>query len=209
MTLMTGGAQTESTASQATTEVTASAAADEAAKQQTSAETQKTDEGKKAEGAPESYTDFTVPDGAELPAGLADDIKSVAKELKLTQEQAQKLADLGLKHGTVSAEAQAKALQDMQAEWVTSAKGDKEFGGEKFDANLAVAKKALDTFGTAEFKELLNATGLGNHPEVIRVLFKVGSKISEDGSVVPAGKSSPNDDKSFRGIAKMLYPNSN
>ena len=70
-----------------------------------------------------------------------------------------------------------------------SARADKEFGGEKLDENLAIAKTALDKFATPEFTKLLNDTGLGNHPEVLRVFVRAGKAISPD-SVIP-GKAAP------------------
>mgnify|MGYP000700477353 CR=1 FL=1 len=67
----------------------------------------------------------------------------------------------------------------------------------------AVAKKALDTFGTPEFRTLLNESGLGNHPEMIRMMFRAGKAISED-KFVPAGSGSP---KGAKDAANALYPN--
>ncbi len=92
----------------------------------------------------------------------------------------------------------------MQTEWVAKAKADPELGGDKFDANLAVAKKAMDRFATPEFKAYLNETGLGNHPEMLRMLFKTGQAISED-KFVPSNQGNAK----ARDAAKTLYPSSN
>ena len=68
----------------------------------------------------------------------------------------------------------------IRAGWFEASKSDKEFGGDKLEANLGIAKKALDTFGTPELNKLLVSTGLGNHPELIRLMFKAGKALSED-----------------------------
>jgi len=43
-----------------------------------------------------------------------------------------------------------------------------------------VAKKALDSFGTPELRTLLNESGIGNHPELIRFMVRAGKAISSD-----------------------------
>jgi hypothetical protein len=102
------------------------------------------------------------------------------------------------------AAAQAAAFEQVQTEWVAKAKADPELGGDKFDANLAVAKKAIDRFAAPDFKTYLNETGLGNHPEMLRMLLKVGQAISEDKHV-----ASNQGNAKARDAAKTLYPSSN
>jgi hypothetical protein len=73
--------------------------------------------------------------------------------------------------------------------------------------NLSVAKKALDAFGSPELRVLLEQSGLGNNPEVIRFMFRAGKAISEDsfvGRSTGAGKPMPKD---FGGFASALYTN--
>jgi hypothetical protein len=105
--------------------------------------------------------------------------------------------------GPVIAGRHAEVLTQAKAQWVEGARSDKEFGGEKLTENLAVAKRALDTFGTPELRTLLNESGLGNHPEIIRAFFRAGKAISED-KFVTAGSGSP---KGAKDAANALYPN--
>jgi hypothetical protein len=58
-------------------------------------------------------------------------------------------------------------------------------------------------FGTPELRTLLNESGLGNHPEVIRMMYRAGKAISEDRFVAPSA-GGPTGSKDF---AKSLYPN--
>lgn len=132
------------------------------------------------EGAPEEYAEFTMPEGIELDGELAGQFKTVAKELNLTQDQAQKVADLAAQ----MRQRDVETIVNLRAEWVDQTKADKEIGGDKLDANLATAKKAIDAYGSPQFIQLLNESGLGNHPEVVRFMAKAGRDVSED-RVVP------------------------
>ena len=145
--------------------------------------------------APESY-DLKMPEGVQLDTAAADEFKGIAKEYGLSQEQAQKVADIGAK----MAQRQAEAHQTQVQAWVDAVKTDKEIGGDKLSENLAVARKTIDTFGSPELKEVLNTTGLGNHPEIVKLAYKIGKAISDDGFVRGGNTSSP------RSAADIMYP---
>lgn len=138
------------------------------------------------EGAPEQYADFAMPDGVALDPEMATEFKSVAKELNLPQDKAQRLADIGAKLVQKSGTQNAEVVKAARAEWSAAAQADKEFGGEEFKANLVYARKALDTFGTPELKQVLNGSGLGDHPEFIRFMYRAGKAVSAD-TYVPGG----------------------
>jgi hypothetical protein len=161
----------------------------------------KPDEDKKPAGAPEQYEDFTAPDGVTLDAEVTGEFKGLAKELGLTQEQAQKVADFGPKMLQRWQAKQAEALAETSAKWATETRADKDIGGDKLNENLATAKKALDAFGSPAIKTLLHESGLGNHPEVIRLLVNAGKAISED-RMVPGAKAAAE-----VSIEQRLYPN--
>jgi hypothetical protein len=86
-----------------------------------------------------------------------------------------------------------------------ASKQDKEFGGPALAENLSVAKKALDAFGTAELRTLLNESGLGNHPEIVRLFFRAGKAISEDRVVTGSTGQAKAGPKSFSDLADVLY----
>lgn len=154
-------------------------------------------EKKKPEGAPESY-EFKAPEGTQFDDAVIGAFSEVAKELNLPQDQAQKVLD---KMAPVIAARQAEQFQAARTEWAEAAKTDKEFGGEKLTENLGTAKKALDALATPELRTLLEESGLGNHPEVIRVFYRAGKAISEDRFVTGRNGGSPTDP------AKRLFPN--
>lgn len=158
---------------------------------------------KSKQGAPENYAEFKIPEGMELDKTLLDESIPVLKELNLTQEQAQRLVDLQTKFSTANAERVAKAWKDTVDKWVSDAKSDKEFGGTKFKESVVVAKDAINKFGNPAFKEMLDFTGIGNHPEMIRFLTKVGNLLKEDG--IFHGSNNPG----TKDPAKIMFPNMN
>ena len=137
-----------------------------------------------AEKAPEPEVDysFEMPEGMELDAKSVDEFKALAKDLKMPKDAAQKLVDIAVAREQARIEAHAKTV----AEWADSVKADKEIGGDKLGENLAIARKAID-LGPPELKELLNASGLGNHPVVVKWALSIGKALSED-KFVPAGQ---------------------
>lgn len=155
------------------------------------------DEEQKQEGAPEKY-EFTAGEGVELDADALKDFEPVARDLNLTNEQAQKLVDAYPKILAGVQQRQAEAWQKQTEGWAETVKADKEIGGDKLTANLSAAQRALDQFGTPELKEYLNATGLGNHPDLVKTFVKIGKAMSEDGMVT--GKESGQ-----RSAAEVLY----
>jgi hypothetical protein len=160
---------------------------------------------KPGEPAKEVVYEFKLPDGVELKGELIDELKTTAKDLGLTQEQAQRVADLGAKQAQGFAAQLVDQQKAMTAEWAEQTTTDKEIGGDKLPENLGVAKKALDTFGSPALKTLLNQSGLGNHPEVVRFMVKAGKAISEDGKLVTG--SAAQADRAAQPIENRLYPN--
>lgn len=208
----------------AATETNTEAAGDEAQASQTTSLLTETGE-QKAESAdsaeqqdksedsseaekPIEYEAFKLPEGVELDDTLLGEFTPLAKELKLTQEQAQKLIDLQAKSVQQMSEQMSERMESEHLtrvkEWADKARADEEFGGARFAESINGAKSALKKFGTPELETLLNETGFGNHPEVIRVFHKISKLVSEDAVIASGqGGAKPQDP------AKLLYPNMN
>lgn len=115
----------------------------------------------------------------------------VAKTLNLSQDGAQSILD---KVGPVIQAQQLASLETFYADiggmpntWADTVKADKDIGGAKLAENLAIAAKARD-LGGPELVKVLNKTGLGDHPAVIRAFVKFGKALSEE-NFVSAGTS--------------------
>ena len=172
------------------------------------AEGEKKPEDKPAAKAPEKY-EFKPIEGFELDTELVGEFTPILKDLDLTQEQADKLMAFAprLVEKTIDT-AVAKTLEDIgyagAKDWPGQVKADKEYGGEKLAENVGLAKRARDQFATPELRKMLETTPLGNHPEVVRLFYRIGKVISEDG-YVPGGKTTGG----TKTIAQKLFPTMN
>ena len=207
-----GEAQTAQSAEATNTEETQQQAenvADQQDSDESSTESETSEQEPTKEGAPDKYEfNDKVADAPEvLDPEVLTAFGEVAKELDLPQEAAQKVLD---KVAPVIQARQAEQVEKARIEWAEESQSDEEFGGESFASNIEVAKSALNAFGTDPFKQLLQESGLGNHPEVIRFMYRAGKAISEDSYVGnseganPSGSRIPKD---FNGIANALYSN--
>lgn len=145
--------------------------------------------------APESYTDFEVPEGFELDTEVMAEFTGLAKTLGLTQEQAQGLVGLQNKLMEKSEGARAAALEaalaEQSAQWISEIKADPIMGGAKFEQTISTAHRAVEAFATPELRALLNESGMGNNPEVVRLFASIGAAISEDKIVLPGTQEAP------------------
>jgi len=151
---------------------------------------------------PEAYK-LTAPEGYPITAEALDGLNAVCKTAKLSKEQGEAvLKYMQGNYATATAAMQAQR-QEMTAQWLADARADKEFGGDKFDANLADARKALTQFDTGgDIGKMLNETGYGNHPAVLRIFARVGKALGEDNLHGKGGGEAAE-----KPLAERFYPN--
>lgn len=132
-------------------------------------------------GAPDSY-DFKsiIPEGVEYDEKAAGEFGAIAKELNLTQEQANKLATYGMGWMQGNVNAVQAAMTQRVAGWATEAKTA--LGGDYNDT----VSKAVSVADVVErqvpgFKAMLNETGAGNRVELIKVMAHFSQFIRQDG----------------------------
>ncbi len=120
-----------------------------------------------------------VPEGMEFDQAQADAFASIAKELNLTSEQANKLAAYGMNYAGGMTRLAQEARQQEIANWGNEAR--KELGID-FDATLQKAGAGLEAMEKAipNLRQALNYTGAGNRIEMIRMLAFVGDLTKED-----------------------------
>ena len=131
--------------------------------------------------APEPFTlaDLKIAEGVTV---AEEDFNALADILGdgFTKETAQKFIDFETGRQKALMDA-IKSENDKQLdEWEAAAKADKDFGGDKFDQSLVAAQEALDKLGTPELRDMLKQTGLGSHPEVIRLFVKLAPMVREE-----------------------------
>ncbi|MFZ9511796.1 MAG: hypothetical protein ACO27H_12540 [Burkholderiaceae bacterium] len=151
--------------------------------------------------------EFKAPEGMELDKTALTAFTAVAKELKLPAETAQKVVDVAVQMQQRQLEAHTKQVDAWAEEVQTGKTADgKDLpehlrvpGGDKLPETLAVCKKAM-SLGPPELKQLLNDSGFGNHPAIVRFMYSVGKAMSEDrfiSGAPGAGEADP---------AKAFYP---
>ncbi len=168
------------------------------------------DDAKPAEGAPEKYADFTVPEGFTLDEAVATEAGALFKGMNLTQPQAQSLVDFYVSKTAAAAQAPYDAYASMREGWRSEIKADPVIGG-KLDQVKADVARAIDGLGDAklatDFRAAMDLTGAGDHPAFIRAFHKLAQKVIEGGHVSgrgPAPVQSPTG--SARSAAHALYP---
>ena len=148
-----------------------------------------------ATGAPDEYV-FTPPDGVEIDEAQLEAFGEYAHDLGLSQDQFQKLIDFEMGRAQQAQSQMAEAYTERVSGWAEATKADKELGGEALDEHLGLAKRAMDAFASPELAKLIDTPstenpdglGLGNHPEVIRLFYRVGKAISESDLVTGDSK---------------------
>jgi hypothetical protein len=144
-------------------------------------------EGEKKDGdgkelVPEKY-EFKLPDGVTLDEGLNSKFQEWARSANLTQEQAQMVVDMHSSAVTESSKASLEQWHKTRDEWQNQIKTDKEFGGSKLGETIDRAKRTLEKFGDPELFKMLDETGLGDNPGILKLLARVDRKFGEDSSV--------------------------
>lgn len=163
-----------------------------------------------SEGAPETYADFTAPEGITLDKDAIAAVVPLFKELNLTQEAAQKLIEFQAKS---TATASQTAYDQIRADWRKTVLADPDIstGGKlKPDVQPTIAK-AIDTLpkelGT-EFRNVMNITGVGDNPAFVKAMYKFAQALTEGTHVSgkgPVEVKAP--DAKPQSIANAMYPN--
>ena len=157
-------------------------------------------ESAKEDAVPETY-ELTMQEGFSLAEGQQAELDAMFKDMGLTQVQAQKLADYYMSNMGAQQKQAVEAYQKAQEAEVAAAKADAEIGGSALGENLGFAKAAMDKFGGEKFRAELEAHGMGNNAEMIRLLARVGRAMQ--GDTLVTGKRGGQE----KTAAQVLYPN--
>lgn len=136
---------------------------------------------------PEKY-DLKPPEGSVLDAKAIETVTAQAKAMGLTNEQAQ--AYLNDKDTQVRSfhTQQKEALDARRVTWADAVKNDKELGGDNLNESVETAKRFVKEYASDALKKELDDTGLGNHPELIRMLARAGKAMKDDKTVFPGSQ---------------------
>ena len=161
-------------------------------------------------GAPENYDykDIKLPEGYEYDKDMLKEFDALNKETNLSQAQANKYMEFGLKLAQKQAGNIPEILKQVQQAKVTQYKQalntDKEMGAgdkNKMNAYLDVAEKGYSAFANDEVKAAFADAGLNYHPAVIKMFHKIGELVGDD-NIFSANKPKGTDNND---PAEILY----
>lgn len=121
---------------------------------------------------------------ARVDAEVEGEFRSLMAGKKVDQETINAITQLQVK----LYERQAATHADTIQKWDKAVKADKELGGPDHDAKMGTVGVALNEFFEPEFTELLDKTGFGNHPQMIRGLYRMGVAMGETSALRQDGQ---------------------
>ena len=127
---------------------------------------------------PDVY-EFNLPEGLTVSDEQKEAFTAVAKEARMTQEQANSLLKM---HADIVMEQQRQA-EEIKNQWMNECAKK----GLNTPENLAAAKIAVDTFGGDDAMNALIESGAAYHPAVQAFLQRIGHLLKEDNA--PDGKA--------------------
>lgn len=157
---------------------------------------------KKSEGGqsdetapPPKYDPWTLPEGIKLDETKAQEFTTLLADLEKSggdhsaiQQFGQKAVDLYVNEVKTAVEGIQKYYQDTwdktKTTWREEFLKDPDLGGNRFQTTVDAANTFIRTHGgtadeQAEFRALMDSSGLGNHKVVIRILANAGKAMSE------------------------------
>jgi len=156
----------------------------------------------KSDGAPEEY-DFKIDENITVNEDMLEEFKALAKKRGYSNEEAQELLNLQIQTEKANHERIQNAFDEAVTGWLEESKKDKTIGGKDFQKNVGIAVAAVEHYGGDDVKELLNSSGIGNHPAILRMLVKVGKTLQND-DIMVEGNNRPRK----KSLEQNLYGNS-
>jgi len=129
---------------------------------------------------------LSLPDGFKAEGEGFDAFSALMKTSGASQKTAQELVDLYGKSITAALKSQMDDWHKQQGDWQREVQADPELGGSKLDVVRQTVSKVLDNpeLSDPKFREALVFTGAGNHPAIIRTLYRWAKSLSEGGAVI-------------------------
>lgn len=150
----------------------------------------------------------------KFPENFTEDFVTKAETLELLKKHSvtqEALDDLIPTFTKVAEKVQEQSVAAWKAQvktWAEVSASDTEFGGEKYDENIkTVIGPVLDRWGSKGLMEILDQTGMAEHPEVMRFFYKIGKDVAKDGKMIFGDRDSKGGaTRSLADMARQLYP---
>jgi len=130
------------------------------------------------------YEFVEIPEGFELDPAVDKEFRDFAAERKWSKDDVKALSAMQVKLYAKQSEVHAEQV----ATWGEELKTDKEVGGRGYDANMSKAREAKIAFFPPEVNAILDKTGLGNHPAIVKGFVRIGKAMGEMTTLHGKGK---------------------
>lgn len=145
---------------------------------------------------PPKYDAWTLPEGISLEEASVGEFTNLLSSLELegkadhakVQEFGQKAVEFYINESKKNVqkleEHYANAWEKQKTDWREATIKDPEIGGNRLQTTLDSASTFIRTHGgtaeqQTEFRSLMDSSGLGNHPAIVRLLANAGRAMSE------------------------------
>lgn len=152
-----------------------------------------------AVGAPAEYGDFTLPEGVQLEGERKTEALALFRKLNLSQDAAQEAINHFIKVSGDDRQRMEQAVNEQRTSWGDAAKAEL---GDKYDAEVAMAKTAVAAINSPKLAEAFNEHGWGNHPELIKA-FAFFGRLARDSSMDVTGGNPVIRERS---LEERMYP---
>lgn len=154
--------------------------------------------------APVDYSTMAVPEGLQVNDAMMTEYKDVLKEANIPPEVGAKVLTLLPKVLEAQQAAQQEAFRFTQERWLGELHALPEFStAAAREQSLTVIGRVLDEYGTQALRDQFNLTGLGNHPDLVKLLHSVGQALGEG---APARPGTPKANSGPKTLGQSLYP---
>lgn len=136
-------------------------------------------------GVPESPDKYTFEKVENADETLTNWFKNAAHEAGISQDAATKLYNQWNANASEMQKMMESQAELQSQQYVADLK--KEFGA-AFDQRVELANKAVRQFGGDDLIKMLNETGLGNHPALVKTFAEAGKLLSE--GTLPSSENS-------------------
>ena len=134
-------------------------------------------------GRPEDHNGYNLGD---FEPEQTENFRQFAHELGLNNQQAETIYQA---YQQDIAERDQASQQNFEQFEVDNLNALQQEWGDQFNHNLEMARRAFMNFATPEAVQIVEETGMGNHPELLKVFARIGEVLAED-SVLPGTNNS-------------------
>lgn len=145
--------------------------------------------------------EFVPPEGLQVDQALLDTVVPIFTDAQLPADKAQLLVHAYAAHVAAQQQAAQEAFTAQVQSWADAVKADPEIGAANLPKTVSAAKRVLARFGDEQVTTLLEESGLGSHPGVVRMLAKIGAATAEDTTIQSTAVAAPE-----KSAAELLYP---